>query len=130
MGMVLRPHEAMEWRWEPYEVKLGETKDLASPFPANFVAEVTGTSLDVLGAGNVLPNANKAYYRVLAVDEKGKSSGDSDYVEAPRPFIYSEPLTSAPAGTQPGRRSRRDPVSSSRARERSPSDRPGIRSPP
>ena len=82
----------------PYEVKLGDTKELASPFPANFVAEVAGTSLDVIGVGNPLPNANKAYYRVVAVDGKGKRSGDSDYVEAPRPFIYSAPVTTAAAG--------------------------------
>ena len=82
----------------PYEVKLGDTKELANPFPANFVAEVAGTSLDVVGVGNALPNANKAYYRVVAVDGKDKRSGDSDYVEAPRPFIYSTPVTSAPAG--------------------------------
>jgi hypothetical protein len=81
-----------------YEVKLGDTKELANPFPANFVAEVTGTSLDVIGAGNVQPNANKAYYRVVAVDAGGKRSGDSDYAEALRPFIYSVPVTSAPAG--------------------------------
>jgi hypothetical protein len=80
-----------------YEVKLGDTKEFANPFPANFVAEVAGTSLDVLGLGNALPNANKAYYRVVAVDAKGKRSGDSDYVEAPRPFIYSTPVASAPA---------------------------------
>jgi hypothetical protein len=82
----------------PYEVKLGGTKELTNPFPANFVAEVTGTSLAVVGVGNALPNANKAYYRVVAVDRWGKRSGDSDYVEAPRPLIYSTPVTSAPAG--------------------------------
>ena len=82
----------------PHEVKLGGTKELANPFPANFVAEVAGTSLDVLGVANALPNANKAYYRVVAVDAYGKRSGDSDYVEALRPFIYSTPVTSAPAG--------------------------------
>lgn len=82
----------------PYEVKLGQTKELTNPFPANFVAEVAGTSLDVVGVGNTLPNANRAYYRVVAVDDKSKRSGDSDYVEAPRPFIYSTPVTSAPAG--------------------------------
>ncbi|SPE57286.1 hypothetical protein SBV1_270085 [Verrucomicrobia bacterium] len=82
----------------PYEVKLGDTKELANPFPANFVAEVAGTSLDVLGVGNLLPNANQAYYRVVAMDALGKRSGDSDYVEAPRPFIYSMPVTSAAAG--------------------------------
>lgn len=82
----------------PYEVKLGDTKELTNPFPANFVAEVAGTSLEVVGVGNRLPNANRAYYRVVAVDERGQRSGDSDYVEAPRPFIYSTPVTRAPAG--------------------------------
>jgi hypothetical protein len=48
--------------------------------------------------GNVLPNANKAYYRVMAVDSNDRRSGDSDYVEAPRPFIYSTPVASAPGG--------------------------------
>jgi hypothetical protein len=32
------------------------------------------------------------------VDGDGRRSGDSDYVEAPRPFICSAPVTSAPAG--------------------------------
>jgi hypothetical protein len=81
-----------------YEVKLGDTKEFANPFPANFVAEAAGTSLDVLGVGNALPNANRAYYRVVAVDAQGKRSGDSDYIEAPRPFIYSVPVAGAPAG--------------------------------
>ena len=62
------------------------------------MAEVTGTSLDVVGVGNALPNANQAYYRIVAVDGHGKRSGDSDDVEAPRPFIYSAPVTRAPAG--------------------------------
>ena len=82
----------------PYDVKLGETTELANPFPSNFVAEVTGTSLDVIGVGNALPNANRAFYRVVAVDSHGKRSGDSDYVEAPRPFIYSTPVVHAPGG--------------------------------
>ena len=82
----------------PYEVKLGDTTELANLFPANFVAEVAGTSLDVVGVGNDLPNANKADYRVVAVDGNDKRSGDSDSVEAPRPFIYSAPVTSATAG--------------------------------
>ena len=82
----------------PYAVKLGDTKELTNPFPANFVAEVTGTALDVIGVGLTLPNANKAYYRVVAVDAQGNRSGESDYVEAPRPFIHSAPITRAPAG--------------------------------
>ena len=82
----------------PYQVRLGDTRELANPFPANFVAEVTGTSLQVLGTSCTMPNANRAYYRVVAVDGAGKRSGDSDYVEAPRPFIYSAPITNAVAG--------------------------------
>ncbi|UCG47148.1 MAG: putative Ig domain-containing protein [Phycisphaerales bacterium] len=82
----------------PYDIKLGETTELDNPFPANFVAEVTDTSLNVIGVGNELPNANRAYYRVVAVDGSGNRSGDSDYVEAPRPFIYSTPVTAAPMG--------------------------------
>src|SRR4030042_355916 len=81
----------------PYDVKLGETTELTNPFPANFMAEVAGTSLDVIGVGNVLPNANKAYYRVAAVDSHDKRRGDSDYVEAPSTFIYSTPVLTAPA---------------------------------
>ena len=81
-----------------YQMKLGDTTELANPFPSNFVAEVTGTSLGIIGVGNSFPNSNRAYYRVVAVDSEGKRSGDSDYVEAPRPFIYSAPVTSATSG--------------------------------
>jgi len=35
---------------------------------------------------------------LVAVDGGDKRSGDSEYVEAPRPFIYSPPVTNAPAG--------------------------------
>jgi hypothetical protein len=34
----------------------------------------------------------------VAVDARDKRSGDSDYAEAMRPFIYTAPVTSAPAG--------------------------------
>ncbi|MCK4283565.1 MAG: putative Ig domain-containing protein, partial [Candidatus Brocadiae bacterium] len=88
---------------EPYRVNLGATKDkLANPFPANFVAETPDTELVVVGVGLNLPNANKAFYRVVAVDERGKRSWSSDYVAAPRPFIYSRPVTAARVGQQYG----------------------------
>ncbi len=32
------------------------------------------------------------------MDGNGQRSGDSEYVEAPRPFIFSVPVTNAPAG--------------------------------
>ena len=48
--------------------------------------------------GLELPNANRVFYRVVAVDDKGKRSGPSDYTAAPRPFIHSKPLETARVG--------------------------------
>jgi hypothetical protein len=69
-------------------------------FPANFIAETTGTELPVLGRDVSLPAANKTYYRVVAVDEQGKLSGASDYASAPRPVIYSAPVVTVKAGAE------------------------------
>jgi hypothetical protein len=55
--------------------------------PANLIETVRGTSLRVVGADLAGPNANKAYYRVVAVDAAGNESGPSDYAEVPRPFL-------------------------------------------
>jgi hypothetical protein len=68
--------------------------------PANFVSETGALELAVIGADVELPGANKAYYRVVAVDEKGNRSGPSDYVAAPRPVIYSKPVGEASAGAE------------------------------
>ena len=57
--------------------------------PSNLVTATGETSLTVVGSYIVLPNANKSFYRVVAIDEKGNESGASDYAEFPRPFIYS-----------------------------------------
>lgn len=82
----------------PYKVDIGTTRDLTTQFPANFIAETGEAELAVLGPKVKLPNANKTYYRVVAVDEQGKRSGPSDYATAPRPVIYSEPPTAARVG--------------------------------
>ena len=82
----------------PYTVLIGASKDLTNPFPSNFVGETTDTFLDVVGPGLTLPNANKAYYRVVAVDSNDKRSWSSEYASAPRPFVYSEPVSMAQAG--------------------------------
>jgi hypothetical protein len=74
---------------QPYAVSVGVSKELKSPFPANFVVETKSTELKVAG---------RAYYRVVAVDEAGKRSGPSDYVAAPRPAIFSAAVTAAKAG--------------------------------
>jgi hypothetical protein len=68
--------------------------------PANFVTEVAATEAAVIGADVKLPNANRAFYRVVAVDNKGKRSGPSDFAEAPRPFPYSRPVTDAKVGSE------------------------------
>jgi len=83
----------------PYEVNVGDRPHgLSSPFPANFVAETSKTQLAVIGVGLDLPNANRAFYRVVAVDQRGNRSGPSDYATAPRPFIYSKPVAAAKVG--------------------------------
>ncbi len=66
--------------------------------PGSFFTTVTGTSLKVAGPDLTHENANKAFYRVAAVDANGVESGFSDYVEAPRPFVYTKPITRARAG--------------------------------
>jgi len=83
----------------PCEVDVGNQEGkLPTPFPANFIAETSATELAVVGAGVELPEANKAHYRVVAVDEHGKRSGPSDYASAPRPVICSGPVTAARVG--------------------------------
>ncbi|NUQ01551.1 MAG: hypothetical protein HUU35_17030 [Armatimonadetes bacterium] len=99
---------------EPYVVDFGAgfCRDLAEyearmadkswrrqvTWPGNFVTEVRGTELVVAGPGLELEGANRAFYRVVAVDAQGNRSGPSDYAELPRPFIASLPPATAPAG--------------------------------
>lgn len=85
---------------EPYRRNVGRSKDVSAQAPANFVGETANTELLVLGAGVDMPNANKAFYRVVAVDDRGKRSGPSDYAAAPRPFILSTPPATARVGTE------------------------------
>ncbi|HEX5272825.1 MAG TPA: prolyl oligopeptidase family serine peptidase [Gemmataceae bacterium] len=85
---------------EPYRRNVGQSKDVPAQAPANFVAETSDTKLAVLGAAVKLPNANRAFYRVVAVAEKGPRSGPSDYAAAPRPFITTKPQESARVGTE------------------------------
>src|SRR4029077_6030411 len=58
------------------------------------------TGLRSIGAKITLPGANSAYYRVVAVDEKGNRSGPSDFAEAPRPLVWSRPVTAAKGGAE------------------------------
>ena len=67
--------------------------------PSNFMTATNEISLMVVGPELILPNANRAFYRVVAVDENGNESGASDYADFPRPFIYSRLPKKVKAGT-------------------------------
>jgi hypothetical protein len=85
---------------EPYKAVVGISKVVSPDRPANFVTEVNVTEANVIGAEIKLSNANRAYYRVVAVDEKGNRSGPSDFAEAPRPILWSRPVTTARVGSE------------------------------
>ena len=59
---------------EPYKALVGISKVVSPDRPANFVTEVSGTEAAVIGADVQLPNANRAYYRVVAVDERATAA--------------------------------------------------------
>jgi Fibronectin type III domain len=85
---------------DAYRMNVGQSKALPAQSPANFVAETSNTELVVLGSGVDLPNANRSFYRVVAVDDKGKRSGPSDYAAVARPSIFSKPPDTAKVGTK------------------------------
>jgi hypothetical protein len=85
---------------EPYRRNVGQSRDVPALAPANFVAETSAAELVVLGAEVAVPNANRAFYRVVAVDDRGKRSGPSDYAAAARPFIYSKAPAAARVGVE------------------------------
>ena len=82
----------------PYEVTVGVSGHVPGEFPANFVAETSADELEVVGPGVKLAGANRAFYRVVAVDSAGNRSGPSDYASAPRPVIVSPPVTTVRNG--------------------------------
>jgi hypothetical protein len=82
----------------PYEVVTGESKEVTNPLPANFLAETKGTEFRLLGEGAEAARPVRTYYRVVAVDGKGKRSGASDQAVAPRPIVYSRPPEKAKVG--------------------------------
>ena len=85
---------------EPFKAVVGVSKVVSPNRPANFVTEVAATEAVVIGADVKLPNANQAFYRVVALDEKGNRSGPSDFAETPRPVVWSRPVTAAKVGSE------------------------------
>jgi hypothetical protein len=84
----------------PYRRDVGQSSDVPTLARANFVAETPHAELPVLGAKVDVPNANRAFYRVVAVDDRGQRSGPSDYAAAPRPFVYDGPSDHATVGSE------------------------------
>ncbi|HET6250038.1 MAG TPA: hypothetical protein VFE47_20270 [Tepidisphaeraceae bacterium] len=84
----------------PFKAVVGTSKEVPAARSGNFIAEVSGNELAVIGPDVKLANANCAYYRVLAVDDKGMRSDASDFAESPRPIIYSRPPTQAKVGSE------------------------------
>ncbi len=82
----------------PYKVTVGASQNLPSEFPANFVAETSATEMEVVGSDVKNGAANKAFYRVVAVDAAGNRGGPSDYAASPRPLLVSAPVTLATRG--------------------------------
>ncbi len=92
---------------ESFEVAAGiydvhRTAATKSPtrFPENYSAETNATELAVVGNGVKFSGANKAFYRVVAVDAQGNRSGPSNYAAAPRPLICSNPVIQARTGEE------------------------------
>lgn len=79
---------------EPYDVVTGNKT--SETFPSNLIATTDQTSHRVAGPG--VETGNFAFYRVVAVDDRGTRSGPSDMAAAPRPMIVSAPPSTAVAG--------------------------------
>lgn len=64
--------------------------------PANHLFDAEARASVVVGHN--VPDGNCAFYRVVSIDADGVRSGPSDYAEAPRPFVWTEPPPRVPAG--------------------------------
>jgi hypothetical protein len=61
--------------------------------PGNLLCTTTKTKLLVVSPEATKQAMNCAFYRVIAADENGVTSGPSNLLELPHPFIYSKPIT-------------------------------------
>ncbi len=68
--------------------------------PGNLMAETSKRSIQVVGAGLDHENANRAFYRVVAIDANGVESGPSDFLAMPRPFVFTAPPAEVAAGAR------------------------------
>jgi hypothetical protein len=68
--------------------------------PSNLLLETTHMGATIAGAHLDDVSANRAYYRVVAIDGDGFESGPSDVVFVPRPFVWSRPPATARVGQE------------------------------
>ncbi|MDX2475697.1 MAG: hypothetical protein QNL91_18555 [Candidatus Krumholzibacteria bacterium] len=66
--------------------------------PPNYLGATADTSMLVVASGGAQSNMNRAFYRVISIDQNGVESGPSDLIQLPHPFIYSVPDTTARIG--------------------------------
>lgn len=85
-----------------YQVWVGnqEPEQGWQTWPGNLMDETTQRSIQVVGSELTAANANRAFYRVVAVDADGVESGPSDYIEMPRPLIVTAPPMQVAPGAQ------------------------------
>src|SRR5262249_35609322 len=85
---------------KPYKAVVGASQEVPATRLANFIMAVAAPEAAVTGAEVNRTGANRAFYRVVAVDEQGNRSGPSDFAETPRPILYSRPVTTAKVGSE------------------------------
>jgi hypothetical protein len=66
--------------------------------PANFLGETSESTMIVVSPTATHTNANRTFYRVVAVDAHGTQSGCSDFLELPHPFVYTRPPSTIRVG--------------------------------
>ena len=84
-------------RREPYTIVAGRTEGQRA-MPANLLATVDGAGTHAIVLGADVEAGNTAFFRVVAVHADGVRSGQSDYAEAPRPFVCAALPERIPAG--------------------------------
>jgi hypothetical protein len=84
---------------EEYDARrVGDSDNEFELRPGNLIAQTPHLNLRVVGSDLEMPNVNRAFYRVVAIDEEGNESGPSDYVTVPSPYVVNWPASTARVG--------------------------------
>jgi len=66
--------------------------------PRNLLCETTECERLVVDRDADEPAMNRSFYRVVAIDKNGVTSGPSELLELPHPFLFTKPSKTAAAG--------------------------------